>query len=70
MIYYSRSIFEIYIWRAIIGIGIGIASILGSVYLAEISPSSIRGKIVSIQSIFIVVGYISSTLVGLLFAPD
>ena len=70
MIYYSTSLLQIYICRIVIGIGIGIASILGSVYLAEISPCSIRGKIVSIQSIFIVIGYFTSTIVGLFLDPD
>lgn len=43
-------------WRIIGGIGIGIASNLSPMYIAEIAPSESRGKFVSINQLTIVFG--------------
>lgn len=44
------------IFRVIGGVGIGIASNLSPMYIAEIAPASIRGKLVSINQLTIVMG--------------
>lgn len=44
------------IYRIIGGIGVGIASMLSPLYIAEISPPSRRGRLVTYQQIAIVVG--------------
>ena len=44
------------IYRIIGGIGVGLASVLSPMYIAEISPSSIRGKLVSWNQLAIVTG--------------
>lgn len=43
-------------WRIVAGIGVGAASMLSPLYIAEISPASIRGKLVSINQLTIVIG--------------
>lgn len=43
-------------YRIIGGIGVGIASMLSPVYIAEIAPSSIRGKLVSFNQFAIIFG--------------
>ena len=56
------------IYRAIGGIGIGLASHLSPVYIAEISPPSMRGKLVSVNQLTIVLGIVGAQLVNWLIA--
>lgn len=44
------------IYRFIGGVGIGVASILSPMYLSEISPAKIRGRIVSLYQMAITIG--------------
>ena len=44
------------VFRLIGGIGIGIASILAPMYISEIAPASIRGRLISIYQFGIVTG--------------
>jgi SP family arabinose:H+ symporter-like MFS transporter len=44
------------VWRIIAGIGVGAASMLSPVYIAEVSPAAIRGRMVSINQLTIVSG--------------
>lgn len=43
-------------WRVLGGIGIGIASIIAPIYIAEIAPESSRGQLGSVQQFAIVIG--------------
>lgn len=43
-------------WRIIAGIGVGAASMLSPLYIAEVSPAKIRGRMVSINQLTIVIG--------------
>ena len=44
-------------YRIIGGIGVGVASMLSPVYISEIAPASIRGKLVSYNQLAIVAGF-------------
>ncbi len=44
------------IWRIIAGFSVGGASVLSPLYIAEISPRNIRGKMVSINQLAVVIG--------------
>ena len=44
------------LYRILCGIGVGIASMLSPLYIAEISPSQIRGRLVSFNQLSIVLG--------------
>jgi SP family arabinose:H+ symporter-like MFS transporter len=44
------------VWRIIAGIGVGAASMLSPLYIAEISPSAVRGRMVSINQLAVVIG--------------
>lgn len=60
-------------YRLIGGIGIGIASTLSPMYIAEISPAKIRGRFVSINQLTIVIGILMAQLINWLIAkpvPD
>ena len=62
------------IWRIIGGFGIGIASNISPVYIAEVSPTAVRGRFVSLQQLTIVLGILSAQLVnwqiGDYYMPD
>lgn len=50
--------------RIIVGIGIGFASMTVPVYIAEAAPSAIRGRLVSLNQLFITIGILVSALVA------
>jgi len=52
--------------RFIGGIGIGVASALSPVYIAEVSPAEIRGRMVSLNQMTIVLGILSAQIVNAL----
>lgn len=55
------------------GIGIGIASGLSPMYIAEVAPTSIRGKLVSLNQLTIVLGILAAQITNWLIAepiPD
>ncbi len=56
------------IYRILGGIGIGIASNLSPMYIAEVSPSNVRGRFVSINQLTIVIGILSAQIVNWLIA--
>ncbi|MBR1520826.1 MAG: sugar porter family MFS transporter [Bacteroidaceae bacterium] len=56
--------------RFIGGIGIGVASALSPMYIAEVSPANIRGRLVSLNQMTIVLGILGAQVVNLLLAKD
>lgn len=46
------------IYRIIGGVGVGLASMLSPMYIAEVSPASMRGKLVSFNQFAIVIGMV------------
>jgi sugar porter (SP) family MFS transporter len=53
---FPPSIEVLMIWRLIGGAGIGVASVVAPMYIAEISPSQLRGRMGSLQQLAIVLG--------------
>jgi MFS transporter, SP family, arabinose:H+ symporter len=58
----SFSLFVIF--RILGGIGIGLASNLSPMYIAEITPASVRGRFVSINQLTIVIGILAAQLIN------
>ena len=56
--------------RFIGGVGIGVASALSPMYIAEVSPSAIRGRMVSLNQMTIVLGILAAQIVNMLLAQD
>jgi len=54
--------------RILGGVAIGLASNLSPMYIAEISPASMRGKFVSVNQLTIVIGILAAQLVNWLIA--
>ncbi|GBU13088.1 D-xylose transporter [Enterobacterales bacterium] len=55
-------------WRIVGGVGIGLASALAPVYIAEISPAAKRGRFVAVNQLTIVIGVLAAQLINLLIA--
>jgi len=58
------------VWRMIGGLAIGLASNLSPMYIAEIAPASMRGRLVSVNQLTIVVGVLLAQLINWLVAKD
>ncbi|MFC4672881.1 sugar porter family MFS transporter [Dysgonomonas termitidis] len=56
------------VYRVLGGIGIGMASNLSPMYIAEVSPANVRGKFVSVNQLTIVIGILSAQIVNWLIA--
>lgn len=48
------------------GIGIGVASALSPMYIAEVSPANIRGRMVSLNQMTIVLGILAAQIINML----
>lgn len=62
------------IYRIIGGFGIGFASNISPIYIAEVSPAAVRGRFVSLNQLTIVLGILAAQLanwqIGNRFMPD
>ncbi|MBO4658528.1 MAG: MFS transporter [Prevotella sp.] len=56
--------------RFVGGVGIGVASALSPMYIAEVSPAEIRGRMVSLNQMAIVLGILCAQVVNWLLARD
>lgn len=69
----ANSYFMFIVYRVVGGVGIGLASALSPMYIAEIAPSHLRGRFVSLNQMTIVIGILAAQVVNLLIAekvPD
>ena len=55
-------------WRIIGGVAIGLASNLSPMYIAEVSPAHLRGRLVAINQLTIVLGVLGAQIVNCLIA--
>jgi len=67
-IFGTLDVFSFMIYRIVGGIGIGLASILSPMYIAEISPANIRGRLVSWNQFAIISGMVIIYFVNYLIA--
>lgn len=56
--------------RFIGGVGIGVASALSPMYIAEVSPSNIRGRMVSLNQMTIVLGILGAQVINMLIGSN
>ncbi|MDM4761722.1 sugar porter family MFS transporter [Galbitalea sp. SE-J8] len=59
----------IYVARFVLGLSVGASSLVVPMYIAEIAPARIRGRLVSFNQLFVALGIFVSYLVGYAFAP-
>lgn len=58
------ALWDLAFWRVIGGFAIGMASVIGPAYIAEVSPAAYRGRLGSFQQAAIVIGIAISQLVN------
>jgi MFS transporter, SP family, sugar:H+ symporter len=58
------ALYDLAFWRVIGGFAIGMASVIGPAYIAEVSPAAYRGRLASFQQAAIVIGIAVSQLVN------
>lgn len=56
------------IYRIVGGVGIGLASAISPLYIAEVSPAEKRGRFVAINQLTIVIGVLGAQLINLMIA--
>jgi sugar porter (SP) family MFS transporter len=61
---FSPSLFSFIFFRFAAGFGVGMASMLSPIYIAEISPPKIRGRMVAVNQLAIVTGILVTNLVN------
>ncbi|WP_374985637.1 sugar porter family MFS transporter [Streptomyces fradiae] len=58
------ALWDLAFWRIVGGLGIGMASVIGPAYIAEVAPAAYRGRLGSFQQAAIVIGIATSQLVN------
>ena len=65
-IFFAANLHQFVIWRLIGGLGIGAASVISPNYIAEIAPTRVRGRCVTLYQLGIVVGILAAVFVNML----
>ncbi|BBE16187.1 sugar-proton symporter [Aquipluma nitroreducens] len=58
------------VFRLIGGLGIGLASAISPMYIAEISPADMRGRLVSVNQLTIVIGILAAQIINYFIADN
>jgi len=65
----SQKYISVLIGRSIQGMAIGIVSLAAPLYLTEVMPPRLRGRGVTIFQLFVTVGLVMASVIGLFFVP-
>ena len=65
-IFFAANLHQFVIWRLIGGLGIGAASVISPNYIAEIAPTRVRGRCVTLYQLGIVVGILAAVFINML----
>jgi MFS transporter, SP family, arabinose:H+ symporter len=63
---FAASLNQFVVWRLLGGLGIGAASVIAPNYIAEIAPTRVRGRCVTLYQVGIVVGILAAVFVNML----
>jgi sugar porter (SP) family MFS transporter len=63
---FPLGVIDLMCWRFIGGAGIGIASVIAPMYIAEIAPAQLRGRLGSLQQLAIVLGIFTTAVTNYL----
>lgn len=63
-IFFSHSLYDYTVWRVICGFGSGMATIIAPQYIAEMSPSRFRGRLVTLYQVGLVFGIFAAILMN------
>ena len=67
-IFGTLDVYSFVVYRIIGGIGVGLASMISPMYIAEIAPANVRGKLVSFNQFAIIFGMLVIYFVNLMIA--
>jgi len=67
---YAPSFDQFVVYRILGGIGMGMASTVAPMYIAELAPEKIRGRLVAIQQLNIVIGILLAQLINFLISAS
>jgi sugar porter (SP) family MFS transporter len=70
---WAANFHQFILWRLAGGVAIGMASNLSPLYIAEIAPAQMRGRLVSLNQLTIVIGILAAQLLNMVIArkvPD
>jgi SP family arabinose:H+ symporter-like MFS transporter len=65
-ILFATNLNQFVLWRLIGGLGIGAASVIAPNYIAEIAPTPVRGRCVTLYQLGIVVGILAAVFINML----
>jgi MFS transporter, SP family, xylose:H+ symportor len=65
---WAQSFTQFIVWRIAGGVAIGLSSNVSPLYIAEVSPAAVRGRLVSLNQFAIVVGILMAQVVNWLIA--
>jgi MFS transporter, SP family, arabinose:H+ symporter len=63
---FATDLNQFVVWRMIGGLGIGAASVISPNYIAEVAPTRVRGRCVTLYQLGIVVGILAAVFVNML----
>lgn len=63
---FATDLNQFVLWRLIGGVGIGAASVISPNYIAEIAPTPVRGRCVTLYQLGIVVGILAAVFINML----
>ncbi|KAI9819431.1 MAG: hypothetical protein M1832_003994 [Thelocarpon impressellum] len=61
---YTQSVWGMIAGRGVVGLAVGGASLVVPLYIAELSPSPFRGRLVTLSILFITIGQVVSYIIG------
>ena len=67
---FSQSFTPFMLYRILGGLGVGMASVVSPIYIAEVSPRHMRGKLVAINQLNIVLGILAAQIINYLIAQE
>lgn len=65
---FANGVWDFSFWRFVGGVGVGLASTISPMYIAEVAPAQLRGRLVVINQLAIVIGLSLSVYVTYLFS--
>ena len=65
-----RDMIQFNLFRIVGGVGVGLASVISPMYIAEVSPPRIRGRLVTLNQLAIVVGATAASVVAYFLTPE
>jgi SP family myo-inositol transporter-like MFS transporter 13 len=65
----SYSVLSMILGRVVVGLGVGVGSLIVPLYISELAPASRRGRLVVISVLFVTFGQLVAYTIGLLLSP-